>query len=225
MAFVDLSHSFENGMPGFRLKNSDGSVTQYTAKISPFLTHEQTLPMFKGKCSFEITQMEFQTSIGTYLDAPFHRYPEKKDIGDLNLEDLILDGIVIDAREISSGEELDISIIDLSENISGKAVLFNFGWDRYWGQEQYHTYPFISKEIIETLVEKKVGLVGVDTINIDNSQNLERPAHSKLLANDILILENMANIHKLHGQNFRLFAVPIKAKATAAIPVRAFAEI
>ena len=40
MKFIDLSHSFEDGMPGFKMKNEDGSYTEYSAKIYPFITHE-----------------------------------------------------------------------------------------------------------------------------------------------------------------------------------------
>lgn len=96
--FIDLSHPFEDGMPGFRMAGADGSVVQYTAKIRPFLTHERTLPKFDGRCSFEMTEITLQTSIGTYLDAPRHRYPDGRDIGELALEDVILQGRRVDVR-------------------------------------------------------------------------------------------------------------------------------
>ena len=78
--FIDLSYDLEDNMPGFKIKNKDGTVTQYTAKIRPFLTHEESKPKFQGKCSFEITEIQLQTSIGTYLDSPYHRYPDGRDI-------------------------------------------------------------------------------------------------------------------------------------------------
>ena len=45
--FVDLSHYFEDGMPGFKLKNEDGTFTQLTARIRPFLTHEPKVDLEK----------------------------------------------------------------------------------------------------------------------------------------------------------------------------------
>ena len=86
-------------------------------------------------------------------------------------------------------------------------------------------YPIISMELIEYLVDAKIKLVGVDTINIDNSKDLNRPAHTLFLKNDILIVENLTNLHKLHGKEFIFYAVPLKVKKAAAFPVRAFAEI
>ena len=88
-------------MPGFRIKTENGTYLSYTAKIYPFLTHEQTRPKYQGLASFEITEMNFQTSIGTYLDSPYHRFPNKRDISDISLEEVILSGVVIDVRECS----------------------------------------------------------------------------------------------------------------------------
>jgi kynurenine formamidase len=203
--FIDLSHIFENNMPGFRIKNQDGSYTTYTAEIKPFLTHDQTKPKYNGQASFEITQITFQTSIG------------------LLLEEVILQGIVINAQGLLSYQALES--ISTNLDFTDKAVLFNFGWSQYWGTEQYHEYPFISTDLIDFLIAEKVKLVGVDTINIDDSRNLSRPAHTKFLKNDILIVENLTNLESLYQKKFRFFAVPWKAKNVAAIPIRAFAEL
>ncbi len=51
--FIDLSHRFEDGMPGFKLTNEDGTSTQFTARIRPFFTHEQSAPKFQGKAAFQ----------------------------------------------------------------------------------------------------------------------------------------------------------------------------
>lgn len=223
--FIDLSHTFEDGMPGFKLKNEDGSYTRYTAHIYPFMTHEQSKPKFEGLAAFEITEMRFQTSVGTYLDAPYHRYPEGRDISQIGLEEVILPGVVIDARSREPFEAVGPELLPDGVDLAGQAVLFNFGWDQHWDTEAYQAYPFISTALIETLLQAKVKLVGVDTVNIDNSRYLSRPAHSQFLKHDILIVENLTGLDQLHGHAFRFFAVPIKGKKVAAMPVRAFAEI
>jgi arylformamidase len=225
MPFIDLSHDFEEGMPGFRLKDPQGNVTQFSAHIRPFLTHEQTRPNYNGLAEFEITEISFQTSIGTYLDSPYHRYPDRRDISQIRLEEVILPGVVIDVRGRQPLEAVGPDVLPQGLNLSGLAVLFNFGWDQYWGQEAYHTYPFIGQDLIERLETLSVRLVGVDTINVDDSRNPARPAHSRFLRRDILVLENMTNLSALLGKSFRLFAVPLKAKKAAAMPVRAFAEV
>jgi len=212
-------------MPGFRMAGADGSVVQYTARIRPFLTHEQTLPKFDGQCSFEMTEITLQTSIGTYLDAPRHRYRDGKDIGELRLDDVILPGIVVDVRGRRKGERVGVEVLPEGRDLAGLAALFHFGWDRHWGQEQYQSYPHLSPDLIDRLIERRVKLVGVDTVNVDDKRDLTRPAHTRLLRQGIPILENLRGLEQLEGRDFRLFAVPWKAKNVAALPVRAFAEV
>lgn len=222
--FIDLSHYFEDSMPGFKLKNEDGTFTQYTTHISPFLTHEQSKPKFKGKASFEVTEITFQTSIGTYIDSPYHRFPNGRDISEIEIEEVVLPGAVIDARGRSAGELVGADVLP-DRALRGNAILFNFGWDIHWGTDRYYSYPFISKEVIEFLVEEDVRLVGVDTVNVDDSKDLTRPAHTLLLKNEIFIVENLMNLDKLYNKRFRFFAVPVKGKKVAAMPIRAFAEV
>ncbi|CCU79072.1 hypothetical protein HSACCH_01066 [Halanaerobium saccharolyticum subsp. saccharolyticum DSM 6643] len=225
MKFIDLSHYFENNMPGFKMKNEDGTYTKYTANIKPFLTHEESKPKYQGKASFEITEILFQTSIGTYIDSPYHRYPDGRDISEIKINEVILAGVVIDVRGRNEFESVDSDIIPNDLELEDKAVLFNFGWDKYWGDDKYHSYPYISEELIEYLIDRGVRLVGVDTLNIDSSRKMKRPAHTLLLKNEIFIVENLTGLEELYGKKFRFFAVPLKAKNVAALSIRAFAEI
>ncbi|KOX95491.1 cyclase family protein [Halorubrum tropicale] len=225
MTLIDLSHSFEDGMPGFRLEDENGTETEYTAEIHPLFTHEESRSKYEGEAAFEVTEIQFQTSVGTYLDAPYHRYPDGRDISELEIDELVLPGIVVDARGLAPGEQLTEAALPPEASLAGKAVLFDFGWSQYWGSEKYRSYPYLSESVIETLIEANVALVGVDTINIDDHRDPARPAHSQLLAEEILIVENLRNLTQLPESGFRLFAVPIKAVETAAMPVRAFAEV
>ncbi|MHA2172405.1 MAG: cyclase family protein, partial [Candidatus Kariarchaeaceae archaeon] len=204
--------------------DEEGNTIIYRAKIQPFLTHEQSKPLYNYQAQFEITEMTFQSSIGTYLDSPFHRYPEGRDISQILLNEVILPGEVIDSRNLKNNI---FTLEDLPKelDVSYKAVLFNFGWSHYWGTEKYYNYPHINDDVVNYLIDHNVKLVGVDTINIDNSANLSRPAHTKLLSKEIFIVENLTNLESLYKKKFRFFAVPIKVVSAAALPVRAFAEI
>jgi len=212
-------------MPGFRMKSEDGTVTPFSARIRPFLTHEQSRPRYNHQAEFEITEMTFQTSIGTYLDSPYHRFPDRRDISELELDEVILPGVVIDVRGREAWEAVGPNVLPSGISLAGKAVLFNFGWDVHWGTEAYHAFPFIARELIAHLVNAGAKLVGMDTLNADDTHDSSRPAHSEFLSRDILIVENLCHLDRLHEHDFRFFAVPWKAKNVAALPVRAFAEI
>lgn len=227
--FVDLSHVFEDGMPGIRMPGPDGASVELTARIRPFMTHAQSQANYRGKAAFGLTEISFHTSIGTYLDSPHVRWPERRDIGALAIEELVLPGVALDLTRATPdrpAQPADIeSTVAAGHDLAGSAVLCRFGWDRFWGQEAYRRYPFLSREALRWLIARGARLVGVDTVNIDDSADLERPAHSWLLERDIFIVENLRNLAALPQAGFRFFAVPIRARGAVSMPIRAFAEL
>jgi kynurenine formamidase len=227
--YVELSHVIENGMPGFRSTGLDGKPAEFSVHIRPMRTHAQSRPLYQDKAEFEVTEMSFQTSIGTYVDAPYVRYDKKRDIAALTLEELILPGVVIDLGQLASNQAAGVADLEKGGggtlDVAGKAVLCRFAWDRFWGMEEYYAYPFLSREAVKHLIEAGAKLVGVDTINIDDGADLERPAHSWLLKQDVLIVENLCNLGSVAGQPFRFFALPMSVRGAASMPVRAFAEL
>jgi kynurenine formamidase len=225
MTIVDLTQRFENGMPGFRMRGKSGALTEFGASVRPFLTHRESLPNYDGKASFEITEVRFQTSIGTYLDAPRHRYEGGADIADLKLDSLILDCIVIDATFCTPERPLTPDHLPEAGELRGKAALIHFGWDRYWGSEDYYRHPFVSRDALDCLLRAGIGLFGVDALNADDRLDLERPAHTLFLRSGIHIVENLTGLDRLLGRESRFYAIPLPVRDAAAFPVRAFAEL
>ncbi len=138
-----------------------------------------------------------------------------RDISEIRLEEVILEGFAFDVSEsVKEGVSITSEFLKDLENLNleGKAVLIHTGWERFWKKEKYFEHPFVAEELAECLVGKGVKLVGIDTINIDNPENLCRPAHTILLKNNILIVENLANLDKLINKKFKFYAVPLKIK-------------
>jgi len=222
---VDLSHVFHDGMPGVGFKSETGETVELTAHIRPYLTHAQSSRHYDGKASFEISDVAFQSSVGTKLDAPRHRFEGADDVASIELNRLVLDGVVIDARHAGSGQQLGWTDLEFPNDLAGRAMLVNFGWDRHWGTKTYRSHPYVAREVVTKLCEVGIALFGVDCSNVDSIQDMERPAHTWLLRHGILIVENLTGLSRLHGQSFRFFSIPLKARDAAAFPVRAFAEV
>ena len=223
--FVDLSHVLHDGMPGVRLKRRDGTVKEGTARIGIWLSREAMQDILEGQAAFEVTQLSLPTPIATYIDSPFSRFAEGRDISALALDELILPGVVLDLRGHRIGEPVPASALPADTNLKGAAVLFNFGWDRHWGTPAYDDYPYISTELAAQAADRGAKLLGFDTGNADGPGILAHPVHTEMLARDVLIVENLVNLDSVRGHAFRFFAVPIKGRAVASMPVRAFAEI
>ncbi len=212
---VDLSHTIEPDMPRFP---SFGPPY-----IGPVWSHAEAAARGYRDTTCEVTEVRFITSMGTYLDAPFHFDPEGADISRLDLSQLVLPGMVVDLRnQVAPGIPLSVDILD-GLDIEGKALLLCTGWSRYWGEDQYYHPPFVARPLAEILRSKRPALVGIDTLVIDNAGDPTRPAHTLLLRAGILIVENLTGLNDLAGETFTFVAVPAKIAGAAAFPVRAFA--
>lgn len=105
----------------------------------------------------------------------------------------------------------------------GRAVLVATGWDRHWRSERYFSgHPFLTTAAAQFLVERGAALVGIDSLNIDDTADLARPVHTRLLAAGIPIVEHLTRLDTLPDGRLRFFAVPPKVKGFGTFPVRAF---
>jgi kynurenine formamidase len=160
---------------------------------------------------------------GTYLDAPFHRFAHGKDVGSLPLERLAdLEGVVIDAT--GRGPGLDAELF-AGRDLAGRAVLVRTGWDAHWRTPHYaEGHPHLTRAAAEFLAGAGPALVGIDSLNIDSTDDPARPAHSGLLAAGIPIVEHMTNLGALPVSGFRFSALPPKIAGMGTFPVRAYAR-
>ena len=173
---IDLSHTVEHGMITY--KGIPGPI------ICDFLSREASKAHYAEGTTFHIGRIDMVANTGTYIDAPFHRYAEGKDISELALEGIAdLEGVVCpaDATSRAIGPELFSGV-----DVKGKAVLVHTGWAQHWGSESYFEgHLFLTAEAAELLQVLGAALVGIDSLNIDDTSGGERPVHSTLLASMI----------------------------------------
>lgn len=227
---IDLSHTISQGLITY--KGLPAPI------ICDFLSRKKSREHYAPGTQFQIGKIEMVANTGTYLDSPFHRYEDGKDLSELELSSLAnLDGVV--ARAMGKGEEgkeqdargKAPKAIDTEAfrrlDVKDRAILIHTGWAQHWRTEKYFdgTHPFLTKDAAQYLADQGTALVGIDSYNIDDTADLTRPAHSILLGAGIPIVEHMCNLHELPDEGFKFFAVPVKVKGMGTFPVRAFAVI
>lgn len=212
---IDLSHVIEHGMITF--KGLPAPV------ICDYWEREASASQYDDGSTFQIGRIDMVANTGTYLDSPFHRFAEGKDLAQLDLLKLAeLDGVVV-RQPFEGGLAVDVSAF-AGLDVSGKAVLIHTGWDRFWRSEPYfENHPFLTQAAAQFLAERGAALVGIDSYNIDDTRTRTRPIHTTLLGADIPIVEHMTNLAALPDLGFRFCAVPPKVKGFGTFPVRAFA--
>lgn len=214
---IDLSHVIEDGMTTY--KGLPGP------QICDFWTHEGTAANYDDGSSFQIGRIDMVANTGTYVDSPFHRYANGKDLSELPLVSLAdLPGIVV-RRPHARGLGTDRQHLKALD-VRGKAVLIHTGWDLHWRTEAYATdHPFLTAAAAHWLVDNGAALVGIDSNNIDDTRVRKRPVHTILLGAEIPICEHMTGIERLPDSGFRFTAAPPKVRGMGTFPVRAFASV
>ncbi len=195
---IDLSHTVEHGLVTY--KGLPAPI------ICDYLSREASRKHYAPGTEFQIGKIEMVANTGTYLDSPFHRYADGKDLSQLELQKLAnLPAIKVTAQH----QAIDASCFPHGGDLEGKAVLVETGWSRHWNTPQYYEgHPFLTEDAARFLADSGATLVGIDSHNIDDVQDLRRPVHTILLKNEIPIVEHMANLAVLPHSDFRFFAVP-----------------
>lgn len=216
-SLLDLSHTVEHGMVTY--KGLPAPI------ICDFLSREESRGRYAEGTEFQIGKIEMVANTGTYLDSPFHRYADGKDLSELALTSLAdLDCVVVrrvarTTRAINRDAFKDIAVKD-------RAVLVHTGWDSHWRTDKYFEgHPFLTEDAANFLADAGATLVGIDSYNIDSTDDGARPVHTTLLGAGIPIVEHMCGLAQVPDNGSMFFAVPAKVKGMGTFPVRAFAVI
>ena len=215
--YVDLSHTIHDGLVTY--KGLPAPV------ICDYLSREDSRQHYAPGTEFQIGKIEMVANTGTYVDCPFHRYADGKDLSQVGMErfaDLPATVIRADYRQGLAVTADRFKNLELRD----KAVLVHTGWDEHWETERYFgEHSFLTEDAAAFLRDAHVGLVGIDSMNIDDTRGGSRPVHSTLLAAEILIVEHLCNLQNVPDQGFQFSAIPPKVKAVGTFPVRAFARV
>jgi arylformamidase len=216
-SYIDLSHVIYDGLVTY--KGLPAPI------ICDYLSREASRERYAPGTEFQIGRIEMVTNTGTYVDCPFHRYEDGKDLSEVDLESFVdIEGIVIRAED-RKGMSIDASFFKDKE-LRGRAVLVHTGWDKHWTTDQYFEgHPFLTEDAAVYLRQSGVKLVGIDSFNIDDVRGGSRPVHSTLLRAEIIIAEHLCNLSKVPDEGFTFTAVPPRFKGAGTFPVRAFARL
>ena len=214
--FVEVAHEIEPGMVTY-----EGLPAPV---VGEFLSREASRGKYAEGTTFSIGRVEMVANTGTYVDAPFHRFADGADVARLPLERLAdLDGVVVDASD--AGRAVGPERFE-GLDLAGRAVLVRTGWSRHWRTPQYfRDHPYLTLSAVQLLARGRAALVGIDSLNIDDTRDGGRPAHTLLLDAGIPIVEHLTKLELLPPSGFRFHAVPAPFRGLGSFPVRAYAIV
>ncbi|MEV6596024.1 cyclase family protein [Actinoplanes sp. NPDC051346] len=220
---VELSHVITAGMvtyPGLP-----------GPEITPHLTREASRALYAPGVEFAMDRISMVGNTGTYVDSPYHRYADGVDLAGLPLDTVAdLPAVVIRLTD-STRRGIEAEALGGygtgGSGLAGAAVLLHTGWDRHFGTPAYgEPAPFLTASGAKHLVAAGVRLVGIDSVNIDDTHSGgERPAHSILLDAGIPVLEHLTGLADVPVSGARLHAAPPRVRGFGTFPVRAYAVL
>lgn len=211
---IDVSHVVESGMVTYK-----GLPAPL---VCDFLSREASRAIYAPGTEFHIGKIEMVANTGTYLDAPFHRFPGGIDVSELPLDRVANLPALVVRIDPSAGRAVTRAAF-AGLDVRGKAVLVHTGWDAHWRTDRYFEgHPFLTADAAAFLAAEGAALVGIDSLNIDDTGDMSRPVHTALLGAGVPVAEHLTELGRLPDDGFRFFAVPVKVKGMGTFPVRAF---
>ena len=213
----DLSHVIESGMVTYK-----GLPAPL---LCDYLSRENSKAHYAEGTTFVIDRLEMVGNTGTYIDSPFHRYADGCDLAGLALDQI--SGVPAVVVRVAGATNRTVDWTEFAaSNVKGKAVLVHTGWDRHWRTDAYFEgHPFLTEKAALYLRDQGARLVGIDSLNIDDTSGGTRPVHTILLGAGIPIVEHLTGLEQLPIEGIRFSAVPPKVSRMGTFPVRAHAWV
>ena len=211
MKVIDLTHTIRENMPVY-----PGTEPP---ELLPASTYE--------KNGYKETLIKMYSHTGTHMDPPAHLFAGRTTLDQFPAEQFIGKAIVIDCRELQEGQAITMNYIKKAGDKAKQAdfLLFNLGWDKYWGTEAYFgDYPCIDDEVMDYILQGDYKGIGFDVIGLDPIADENLTRHKKLFRKkDIINIENLKNLELCGKELFWFSCFPLKINDCDGAPIRAVA--
>ncbi len=207
---VDLTHTISEDMPVYPGDNAP--------RIIRFYNH--------NKDGFQELELALSTHTGTHIDCPLHFFEGEASTESMSVNSFFGTAVVINCFGLKG--EIPLSEIEKHRNRLEDTdfLLFNTGYDKWWGLEKYfNEFPSLSENAANYLLSFKLKGIGFDTISADHIASENFPIHNLLLKNNVVIIENLTGLSNLPGHDFYFSCFPLKIVGGDGSPVRAVAYV
>ena len=170
-----------------------------------------------------LTTIEIGSHTGTHIDAPYHFIESGRRLNEISLDTLVGLATVF---EIPAVPSIGVNEVDTLPLDGAERILFKTENSKHWADcKFYENFVYLEPAAARVLADRGVKLVGIDSVNIDDTRGGERPVHTQLLGAEVLIVEHLCNLGQLPEEGFTFSALPPKFKGAGTFPVRALAKL
>lgn len=181
-----------------------------------------------AKDGWNASTLHLYSHVGTHMDAPMHFEINNQTIDKIPVQRLVSEAWVVNLTHIAPSSLLTVEDMEsIADKIQeGQSLILHTGWSKKLYTDAYrHKLPRISKELANWMGDKGIGLLGVEPPSVADVNNIDEVTeiHTILMKNDIIILEGLANLHKISEEKITLIALPLKVENGDGAPARVLA--
>lgn len=171
----------------------------------------------KGEVA-NVSKLILSSHTGTHIDAPAHFIKNGNTIDKVPLERLTGKVRVLDVggEDSITKKFLESKDIQYNERIFFKT---KNSWYLKRDTKFFKNFVYLSADAAEYLVEKKVEVVGIDYLSIEEFNSKNFPVHRLLLSNDVVIVEGLCLLDVNEGR-YKYVALPLKIEECDGAPAR-----
>lgn len=206
MHVIDLTHPMHTAMPVFP---GDDPVNVRRTR-------------FVKRDGYAMTTLTANTHAGTHVDVAAHLFPDAPGLDWLGPDNFVGWGAVIDLTGLDSPaiDQPHLAALGAIEGLD--FALLHTGHDRHWKTEHYFSdHPYLTETGCRYLAGLGLKGVGLDTPSPDPAGATDLRAHTTLLNNGLVVVENLCNLGELPDQDFLFSCLPLRIADAEASPVRA----
>jgi arylformamidase len=162
------------------------------------------------------SELSMNMHTGTHVDAPAHFLRNGCKLGAVALDKFIG---AVQVIEFLENKPIDLEFIKKCK-IEKNKIIFKTLNSMNTSSVFNESFVAITSEVAQYLVEKKIGLVGIDGHSIQLFSDSNPKTHEILLENGVIVLEGLDLSNVLPGV-YKLIALPLKLNQAEGAPVRA----
>jgi arylformamidase len=167
-------------------------------------------------CNVSLLTMGSHT--GTHVDAPYHFIDGGARLGEVALERMVGEALVVDLRGRAA---VDAAALDSASLRTGDILLCRTDNSWRWEKAEFQRdFVYLTLDAAGLLVERGIRAVGIDYLSIEQFGSSDFPVHHRLLGAGVFVIEGL-DLRAVEPGRYTLVCLPLKFPDLDGAPARA----
>lgn len=167
-------------------------------------------------CNVSLLTMGSHT--GTHVDAPYHFIDGGARLGEVALERMVGEALVVDLRGRAA---VDAAALESAALRTGDILLCRTDNSWRWEKADFQRdFVYLTLDAAGLLVERGIRAVGIDYLSIEQFGSSDFPVHHRLLGAGVFVIEGL-DLRAVEPGRYTLVCLPLKFPDLDGAPARA----